>query len=101
MTSMRLPPSTSLIRRTERSCPTASGVSVSGNVTASLSGSTGSADGRDSAPVPSGPTCGKLDRHSGIPGPPGPWPRPPSIGTRRTASSWRTSGMSMRRMPSS
>ncbi len=42
---MRSPPSTSLTRRIERSWPTASGVSVSGNVTVSRSVSTGSCAG--------------------------------------------------------
>src|ERR671926_167044 len=39
--SIRSPPSTSLTSFTERSCPIASGVSVSGKVTVSFSGSTG------------------------------------------------------------
>ena len=46
ITSMRLPPSTSFTSWIERSCPTASGITVSGNATLSLSGSTGSASGR-------------------------------------------------------
>ena len=45
MTSIRSPESTSLTSLIERSWPTASGVSVSGKVTISRSGSTGSASG--------------------------------------------------------
>ena len=45
MTSIRLAPSTSLTSLIERSCPTASGVIVSGKVTVSRSGRTGSASG--------------------------------------------------------
>ena len=43
--SIRLPERTSLTSLIERSWPTASGVSVSGKVTVSRSGSTGSASG--------------------------------------------------------
>ena len=46
MTSIRSPTSTSLTSRTERSWPTASGVSVSGKVTESRSGRTGSSSGQ-------------------------------------------------------
>src|SRR5690242_6371350 len=59
ITSRRLPPRTSLIIRTERSWPTASGVIVSGKVTESFSGRTGSAWGSVAWPgLPSCPTCG-------------------------------------------
>src|SRR4051812_6395200 len=46
MTSIRLAPRTSLTSLTERSCPTASGVIVSGKVTVSRRGRTGRASGR-------------------------------------------------------
>ena len=46
ITSIRFPPSTSFTSWIERSCPMASGVSVSGKGTVSRSGSTGSASGR-------------------------------------------------------
>ena len=45
MTSIRLPASTSSTSLIERSCPTASGITVSGNATLSRRGSTGSASG--------------------------------------------------------
>ena len=48
MTSIRLAPKTSLTSLIERSCPTASGVIVSGKVTVSRSGRTGSASGSGS-----------------------------------------------------
>src|SRR5512133_3183173 len=44
---MRSPRRTSLTSRTDRSCPTASGVSVSGSGTVSRSGSTGSVPGTE------------------------------------------------------
>ena len=46
ITSIRSPPSTSLTSCFERSCPIASGISVSGKATLSRSGSTGSTSGR-------------------------------------------------------
>src|SRR5689334_4681692 len=59
ITSRRLPPSTSLIIRTDRSWPTASGVIVSGKVTESFRGRTGSAAGSVAwSGLPSCPTCG-------------------------------------------
>src|SRR4051794_13312136 len=51
MTSCRSRASTSLMSWIERSCPTASGVSVSGNVTVSRSGSTGSRSGTEGVPI--------------------------------------------------
>ena len=51
MTSIRLPASTSLTSWTERSWPTASGVSVSGSGTVSRSGRTGSVPGMARDPI--------------------------------------------------
>ena len=92
MTSIRSPPSTSLTSLIECSWPTASGVSVSGNGTLSLSGSTGSASG---SRVCTSRSCGPSPE-AGIS-----ITRPSPIGTRRAVSSGRASGTSTTSIPSS
>ena len=102
MTSIRLAPRTSSTSLIERSWPTASGVSVSGKVTVSRSGRTGSA---------SGSGCVGADRVLGVerrlddfedrrPLHQLPLMSRP-IGTRRVVSAGSRRGRSMRRIPSS
>ena len=81
--SIRLPQRTSSTSLIERSCPTASGVSVSGKVTVSRSGSTGSASGRGSLErIASSTSSGDSTTSStGVPS-----ITPARIGTRRVAS---------------
>ncbi len=94
MTSIRLPVSTSLTSRTERSWPIASGVSASGNGTESRSGRTGRASGRfeRTSAVVASPSRGRdVDAHASR----------SSIGTRLTSLSGRASGTSISSSPSS
>ena len=94
ITSIRSPPSTSLISRIDRSWPTASGVSVSGSVTESRSGSTGSASGSSggapmatsSPPVP-GVAISITDRRPCRIARPGAGPRDDGSSTVRMPSS--------------
>ena len=122
MTSMRSPASTSLTSRIERSWPTASGVTVSGNGTISRRGSTGRAAGSSAAAAPlpgavapAGPPSGEVTSTVTAARPPAGrrWPvraahrvsppaagRAASIGTGRPRSVGRATGISIRRMPS-
>ena len=87
---MRSRDSTSLTSWTERSWPTASGVTVFGNATVSFSGSTGSASGSVTAPWPrlsdlALPVLGDLDHQLDCSSPPSPRGSP-EIGTLRASS---------------
>ena len=98
MTSIRLAPRTSSTSLIERSWPTASGVSVSGKVTVSRSGSTGSASGSGwSARIASSASSGEST--TSRTGAPSITCRP--IGTRRVVSPGSRSGSSIRSIPSS
>ena len=87
----------------ERSWPTASGVSVSGNVTVSRSGRTGSWSGIDGAPIATvfapSPSASMSMRH-GSPSPLALRRRPGSIGTA-CGSAGSAIGSSTTSMPSS
>jgi hypothetical protein len=93
MTSVRSPARTSLTSWTERSWPTASGVSVSGSGTVSRSGRTGSTSGICRAGAPDRDVLGRLAA--------GDLDHPStSIGTWRMRFSGSASGSSTRRIPS-